>query len=104
MSDMSITSLPVLPIKRTVLFPGVMVPLTVGRGRSIAAVEAAMKTEEKTILVVAQRDAMIEEPTLDDLYQIGTKALIKQLGRTADAQLHALVQGVERAVLLKAEQ
>jgi ATP-dependent Lon protease len=104
MSNLSITSLPVLPIKRTVLFPGVMVPLTVGRGRSIAAVEAAMKTEEKTILVVAQRDAMIEEPTLDDLYQIGTKALIKQLGRTADAQLHALVQGVERAVLLKTEQ
>ena len=49
-------TLPVLPIKRTVLFPGVMMPLTVGRGRSIAAIEAAMKTEDKTILVVAQRD------------------------------------------------
>ena len=55
-------NLPVLPLKRTVLFPGTMMPLTVGRDRSIAAVEAALKTEDKTLLVVAQRDAQTDEP------------------------------------------
>ena len=99
----SITTLPVLPVKRSVLFPGVRVPLTVGRDRSVAAVEFALKTEDKTILVVAQRDPEVEQPKLEDLYQIGTKAVIKQVGRTADGQLHALVQGVERLVLLKLE-
>ena len=93
--------LPVLPIKRTVLFPGIMMPLTVGRVRSIAAVEAAMKTEEKTILVVAQRDPLTEEPGLEELYTIGTKAMVKQIGRSEDGTIHALVQGLERVALLK---
>ena len=97
-------TLPVLPIKRTVLFPGIMMPLTVGRERSIAAVEAAMKTEDKTILVVAQRDPLTEEPGLEELYTIGTKAVVKQIGRAEDGTLHALVQGLERVALLKVEQ
>ncbi|MEP6601654.1 MAG: endopeptidase La, partial [Nitrospirota bacterium] len=104
MSDTTLTTLPVLPVKRTVLFPGVRVPLTVGRDRSVAAVEFALKTEEKTVLIVSQRDPETSEPTLESLYQIGTTAVIKQVGRTADGQLHAVVQGVERCVLLKAEQ
>jgi ATP-dependent Lon protease len=104
MSDTILTTLPVLPVKRIVLFPGVRVPLTVGRDRSVAAVEFALKTEEKTVLIVSQRDPETAEPTLEDLYQIGTKAVIKQVGRTADGQLHAVVQGVERCVLLKLEQ
>ncbi len=96
--------LPVLPIKRTVLFPGVMMPLTVGRERSVAAVEAAMKTEDKTILVVAQRDPQTDEPGLEELYTIGTKAIVKQVGRSEDGTIHALVQGLERVALLKVEQ
>ena len=96
--------LPVLPIKRTVLFPGIMMPLTVGRQRSIAAVEAAMKTEDKTILVVAQRDPLTEEPGLEELYTIGTKAIVKQIGRSEDGTIHALVQGLERVALVKVEQ
>ncbi|MGQ0812550.1 MAG: endopeptidase La [Nitrospiraceae bacterium] len=101
--DAVLMKLPVLPIKRTVLFPGVMMPLTIGRDRSVAAVEAAAKTEEKTVIVVAQRNPQTEEPSLEDLYTIGTKAVIKQVGRMAEGQLHALVQGIERVVLLKAE-
>ena len=96
--------LPVLPIKRTVLFPGIMMPLTVGRERSIAAVEAALKTEDKTILVVAQRDPLTEEPGLEDLYTIGTKAIVKQIGRSEEGAIHALIQGLERVALLKVEQ
>ena len=96
--------LPVLPIKRTVLFPGIMMPLTVGRERSIAAVEAAMKTEDKTILVVAQRDPLTEAPGLEELYTIGTKAIVKQIGRSEEGTIHALVQGLERVALLKVEE
>ncbi|MDP1767747.1 MAG: endopeptidase La [Nitrospirota bacterium] len=103
-NDALAVQLPVLPIKRTVLFPGIMMPLTVGRERSMAAVEAAMKTEEKTILVVAQRDPLTEEPGLEDLYTIGTKAIVKQVGRSENGTIHALVQGLERVALIKVEQ
>jgi len=101
--NVSVT-LPVLPIKRTVLFPGVLMPVTVGRDRSIAAVNAALKTEEKTILVVAQRDPGKENPGLDDLYTIGTKAVVKQVGRTEDGTIQAVLQGLERVALVKVEQ
>src|SRR5918996_3919990 len=94
-----IGNLPVLPVKRTVLFPGILMPLTVGRRRSVAAVEAALKTEDKTILVVAQRDAQTEEPALEDLHAIGTKAVIKQTARGSEGQLNVLIQGLERMVL-----
>ncbi len=99
-----LSTLPILPVKRTVLFPGVMMPLTIGRERSIAAVNAAMKTEEKMIVVVAQRDPQTEEPGLTDLYPIGTKAIVKQLGQSSEGPIHALVQGLDRVVLLKEEQ
>ena len=99
-----ISTLPVLPIKRAVLFPGIMMPLTIGRDRSVAAVEAALKTEEKTLIVVAQRNAEQESPRFEELYTVGTKGVIKQVGRTPEGRLHAIVQGVERVVLLKAEQ
>ena len=99
-----LTHLPILPLKRTVLFPGTMMPLTVGRDRSIAAVEAALKTEDKTLLVVAQRDAQTDQPTLEDLYSIGTKAVIKQTARAPEGHYNILIQGLERFVLLKLDQ
>ncbi|MGZ8394404.1 MAG: endopeptidase La [Nitrospira sp.] len=99
-----LTNLPVLPLKRTVLFPGTMMPLTVGRDRSVAAVEAALKTEDKTLLVVAQRDAQTDQPLLEDLYTIGTKAVIKQTARAAEGHYNILIQGLERFVLLKLDQ
>jgi ATP-dependent Lon protease len=76
----------------------------VGRERSVAAVNAALKTEDKTILVVAQRDPGKENPGLDDLYTIGTKAIVKQVGHTEDGTIQALLQGLERVALLKVEQ
>jgi len=103
-NDTLTLTLPILPIKRTVLFPGITMPLTVGRERSTAAVNAAMKTEEKMIVVVAQRDPLTEEPRLADLYSIGTKAIIKQIGQTSEGTIHILAQGIERVVLIKEEQ
>lgn len=103
-NEARVLTLPVLPIKRTVLFPGVMMPLTIGRTRSMAAVNAAMTTEEKMIVVVAQRNPQTEEPGLSDLYTIGTKAIVKQIGQGAEGIIHALTQGLERVVLIKEEQ
>jgi len=96
-------ALPLVPVKRTVLFPGTMVPFTIGRARSVAAVEAAMNTEEKFVLLVAQRDSEKENPDFQDLFQVGTKAVIKQMGKTSDGNLQVLVQGIERMALLNVE-
>ena len=96
-------SYPGLPIKNTVLFPYMVMPLAVGRPTSVAAVEAALASKDKMLVVVTQRDAAVDEPQGSDLFQVGTKAVIKKMGR-ADESVHLLVQGIERVEVLKAEQ
>lgn len=91
-------SLPVLPLKNTVLFPHLFLPLTVGRPHSVAAVEAALANEEKTLLLIAQRDGSEEAVTTETLYTVGTRAVIKKMNR-AEHGLEVLVQGLERVVL-----
>jgi ATP-dependent Lon protease len=95
--------LPVLPLKNTVLFPHLFMPLAVGRPNSMAAVEAVLGTEEKAFVVAAQRNADNEQPGLEDLYPIGTRAVIKKMGR-GEGVIELIVQGVERVNLLRAEQ
>src|SRR5438132_632224 len=96
--------LPVLPLKNTVLFPYLLMPLSAGRPASVAAVDAALATEDKSILIVAQSDANAEQPaTQDDLFTIGTRAIIKKMAR-ADEGIQIIVQGVERLVLVRLEQ
>jgi len=94
-------SLPALPLKNTVLFPGLLLPLSVGRESSIAAVQAALNTEEKEIILIAQRDAQVDNPQQDDLYTIGTKAVIRKSSRPSEGVLEILVLGVERVVAVK---
>ena len=62
--------LPALPLKNTILFPGLLLPLSVGRESSLRAVEAALKTEGKEIILIAQRDPQNDAPQQDDLYTI----------------------------------
>jgi ATP-dependent Lon protease len=76
-----ILELPILPLKSTVLFPYVLLPLSVNRPASVAAVNAAASSEDKLLAVFAQKDAQVDEPGPDDLYAVGTKALIKGLSR-----------------------
>ena len=105
MSDTDkVQTLPVLPIKHTVLFPFMLMPLNVGRPSSVAATEAALASEGKDIVVVAQRDASIENPSLTDLCSIGTRAVIKQMARKSEELLEVVLLGVERVVLIKLEQ
>jgi ATP-dependent Lon protease len=74
--------LPVFPVKNSVAFPHTVIPMTAGRARSIAAVEAALATEDKRMAVFTQRDATVEEPGEDDLYPIGTLCVIKRMQRS----------------------
>ena len=96
--------LPVLPLKNSVLFPHLLMPLAVGRPASLAAAEAALATEGKEIVIVAQRDSSKDEPQLADLYTIATKAVIKKMARPAENQMELIVLGVERVLVLKLEQ
>ena len=95
--------LPVLAIKNTVLYPYLLMPLAVGRPMSQAAVEAAVDSEDKALMVVAQRDPAVEEPALADVYRIGTEAVIKRLER-ADGGIQLVVQGIRRLEILEMEQ
>ncbi len=95
--------LPALPLKNTILFPGLLLPLSVGRESSLRAVEAALKSEEKEIILVAQRDAQVEAPQQEDLYRIGTKAVIRKSSRPSAEAMEILVLGVERVVVAKIE-
>jgi ATP-dependent Lon protease len=88
--------LPVLPLRDIVIYPFMIVPLFVSRERSIRAVDEALG-ENRTILLVAQKDLDKEEPTREDLYNIGTVALIMRMLKLPDGRVRALVQGLARA-------
>jgi ATP-dependent Lon protease len=94
-------ALPVLPIKNTILFPNLLLPLSVGRPPLIAAIEAAIAREEKEILVVTQRDSTVESPKSADLFPTATKAIIHRTKRGPDGHYDLLVMGVERATALQ---
>src|SRR6202050_1897535 len=101
MSDQPVVyELPVLPLKNAVLFPYLLMPLSAGRAGSVAAVEAALATESKEVLVFTQRDGDVDSPLQDDLYPIGTKAVIRKMSR-AEGHLELLVLGMERVALVK---
>jgi ATP-dependent Lon protease len=102
-NEQNVVVLPVLPLKNTVLFPHLFMPLSVGRPGSLAAVEAVLGTEEKTFVVAAQKDPSSDTPGLDDLYSVGVRAVIKKMARN-EGVIELIVQGVERVTLLKAEQ
>ncbi len=95
--------LPALPLKNTILFPGLLLPLSVGRESSVEAVQAALKTEAKEIVLIAQRDSQVESPQQDDLYTIGTKAVIRKSSRQGEGMMEILVLGMERVVVVKLE-
>ena len=90
--------IPLLPLRDVVVFPHMIVPLFVGRERSINALEFAMR-HEKGIFLAAQKSAEIDEPVEDDVYAVGTIGNIIQLLRLPDGTVKALVEGVKRGVI-----
>jgi len=89
---------PLLPLRDVVVFPYMIVPLFVGREKSINALESAMK-QENEIFLVAQKSAQKDEPNEDDIYKIGTLGVIIQLLRLPDGTVKALVEGKKRATV-----
>ncbi|PSJ72174.1 endopeptidase La [Sphingobacteriales bacterium UPWRP_1] len=90
--------LPLLPLRNTVLFPEVVIPITVGREKSMRAVKAA-NNADKFIAVVAQKDAGIENPTENDLYRTGTIARIVKMLKMPDSGTTVILQGRKRFVI-----
>ena len=88
--------LPVLPLRDVVVYPHMVIPLFVGRDKSIRCLETAM-TQDKQIILVAQRDAELDEPTVDDIFEVGTVASILQLLKLPDGTVKVLVEGGQRA-------
>ncbi|OBT16027.1 endopeptidase La [Vibrio sp. UCD-FRSSP16_10] len=90
--------IPVLPLRDVVVYPHMVIPLFVGREKSINCLQSAMDND-KQILLVAQKEADTEEPTKDDLFQVGTVATILQLLKLPDGTVKVLVEGQQRAKL-----
>jgi ATP-dependent Lon protease len=86
---------PVLPLRDVVVYPHMVIPLFVGRGMSIDALDAAIK-QDKQVLLIAQKQADVDEPEFDDLYRVGTLANILQLLKLPDGTVKVLVEGVQR--------
>lgn len=91
---------PVLPLRDIVVFPHMIVPLFVGRERSVRALEDVMKND-KQILLVAQKNAAQDDPTTDDIYQVGTVSTVLQLLKLPDGTVKVLVEGSQRARILQ---
>lgn len=87
--------LPVLPLRDVVIFPGMITPLLVGRARSLASLDEAMKSH-RLLLVVTQKEINVDEPTPDDLYRVGSVVKILQVMRLVEGTMRILVEGLAR--------
>ncbi len=97
--EVDINALPIIPLRNTVLFPGVVIPITVGRDKSISALREAY-AGKKYIGVVAQKESDQEDPSPDDMYRIGTVARVLKVLRMPDGSTTAIIQGKVRCEIL----
>jgi ATP-dependent Lon protease len=102
-ADMTTIDLPLLPLRDVVVYPHMVIPLFVGRKKSIEALEKAMASD-KQVLLLAQRNASDDDPSESDLYEIGTVSSILQLLKLPDGTVKVLVEGGDRAKVLKIEE
>ncbi len=95
-----VMELPLLASRGVIIFPHMVIPLLVGRDKSVAALEEAMM-EEKKIVIAAQKDETVEEPGIDDIYKFGTIAEVKQLVKLPNGMIKVVVEGLERAEVIE---
>ena len=98
-----VTTLPLLPLRDVVVFPHMVIPLFVGRPKSIKALDVAMDAG-KHILLVAQKQAAKDDPTAEDLYAIGSVATVLQMLKLPDGTVKVLVEGTQRADIRSIEE
>ena len=99
-NDKNLLGVPVLPLRDVVVYPFMVIPLFVGRDRSIKALEVAMAAD-KQILLATQKSASEDQPTEEDLYQVGTLATVLQLLKLPDGTVKVLIEGVRRAKIAR---
>ena len=92
--------LPVLALKNTVLFPGVVIPINIGRQKSVKAIQKSFESH-KLIAVLSQTDVSVEDPSVNDLYTVGTLARIVKVLKMPDGSNTAILQGRKRFELLE---
>jgi len=97
------SALPILPLKDTVVFPDSVLPLAIGQERSVRLVDDVV-SGDRLVALVAAKDREVEEPGWDDLYEIGTAAVVQKMIRVPDGSLRILVQGIRRIRLLDRSQ
>ncbi len=102
MTDSTTTSniYPILPLRIGVLFPSQIMPVSVKRSESTAAIESALTSEDKMLVIISQRDRETETPGFEDLYAVGTLAVIKRMQRVGDT-IQAIIQGGQRVRLMQ---
>ena len=93
--------LPLLPLRDIVIFPDMIVPLFVGREKSVVAIEEVMKAsnKDKSILLVAQKESQVDNPSSKDLYKVGVLANVLQMLKLPDGTVKVLVEGISRVIL-----
>ncbi len=97
------SNLPLLPLRDVVIYPNMVVPLFVGRDLSIKSLDDSMNNHDKSIVLVTQKSAEVDDPGIKDLYSIGTVANILQLLKLPDGTMKVLVEGVSRVSISKVE-
>ena len=90
-------TLPLLPIRDLVVYPFMILPLYVGRDSSIKAVEESINNTDRLILLASQKDIQAENPTPDEIYNLGTVAMIMRMRKLPDGRLKILIQGLAKA-------
>jgi ATP-dependent Lon protease len=95
-----VMQIPLLASRGVIVFPHMVIPLLVGRDKSVSALEEAMM-EEKKIVIAAQKDESVEEPEIDDIYGFGTIAEVKQLVKLPNGMIKVVVEGLERAEVIE---
>src|SRR5476651_710163 len=98
--ERNLAGIPVLPLRDVVVYPFMVLPLFVGRDRSIKALEVAMAAD-KQVLLTTQKSASEDQPTEDGLYHMGTLATVLQLLKLPDGTVKVLIEGVKRAKAVK---
>src|SRR5918912_4606568 len=93
-------NLPLVPLRDMVVFPSMMAPFVVGRRASILALEATLSTSEKKIFLATQKDPKIDDPSMDEIYQVGVVATVVQNLKLPNQNVKVMVEGLSRAEIV----
>src|SRR6195256_236401 len=99
-----ITTLPLVPLRDMVVFPSMMAPFVVGRRASIQALEATLSTSEKRIFLATQRDPKVDDPSMDEIYNIGVVATVVQNLKLPNQNVKVMVEGLTRAEIVSSQE